>query len=193
MKIVDTLAEQSLLETVLERTKPPVPSECRDLHYLLATPFRDGAPYPSGSRFRRAGFTPGVFYGSSTPATAVAEVAFHRLLFFADSPETPWPGIAGEHTVFSVRFRTAAGLDLTRPPFERGSESMDEPRGLDGLPGSCRSRARGRCQRAEVCVCPGSSWREPRAADVWCLRVASASGTADVAHPSWLAWCPRTL
>ena len=112
MKIVDTLAEQSLLETLLERTKPPVPSECRDLHYLLATPFRYGAPYPSGSRFRRAGFTPGVFYGSTTPATAVAEVAFHRLLFFADSPETPWPGIAGEYTVFSVRFRTAAGLGL---------------------------------------------------------------------------------
>ena len=116
MKIVDTLAEQSLLETLLERTKPPVPSECRDLHYLLATPFRYGAPYPSGSRFRRAGFTPGVFYGSTTPATAVAEVAFHRLLFFADSPETPWPGIAGEYTVFLVRFRTAAGLDLTLPP-----------------------------------------------------------------------------
>ena len=86
MKIVDTLAEQSLLETLLERTKPPVPAECRDLHYLLATPFRYGAPYPSGSRFRRAGFTPGVFYGSTTPATAVAEIAFHRLLFFADSP-----------------------------------------------------------------------------------------------------------
>lgn len=116
MKIVDTLAEQSLLETLLERTKPPVPPECRDLHYLLATPFRYGAPYPSGSRFRRAGFTPGVFYGSRTPATAVAEAAFHRLLFFADSPETPWPGIAGEYTVFTVGFRTARGLDLTLPP-----------------------------------------------------------------------------
>lgn len=116
MKIVDTLAEQGLLETLLERTKPPVPSECRDLHYLLATPFRYGAPYPSGSRFRRAGFTHGVFYGSTTPATAVAEVAFHRLLFFADSPETPWPSIAGEYTVFSVKFRTTAGLDLTLPP-----------------------------------------------------------------------------
>ena len=116
MKIVDTLAEQGLLETLLERTKPPVPSECRGLHYLLATPFRYGAPYPSGSRFRRAGFTPGVFYGSTIAATAVAEVAFHRLLFFADSPATPWPGIAGEYTVFLIRFRTAAGLDLTLPP-----------------------------------------------------------------------------
>jgi hypothetical protein len=116
MKIVDTLAEQSLLEDLLERTKPPVPPECDHLHYLLSTPFRYGAPYPAGSRFRRAGHTPGVFYGSTTPDTAVAEMAFHRLLFFADSPGTPWPANAGEHTVFSTKFRTGAGLDLTAPP-----------------------------------------------------------------------------
>jgi RES domain len=117
MKIVDTLAEQSLLETLLERSKPPVPPECRHLHYLLATPFRYAAPSPTGSRFRRPGFTPGVFYGSRTLATAVAEIAYHRLLFFADSPDTPWPADAGEYTIFSVRFRTAAGLDLTLRPF----------------------------------------------------------------------------
>jgi hypothetical protein len=116
MKLVDTLAEQNLLETLLEGTKPPVPAECRDLHYLLATPFRYGAPYPSGSRFRRAGFSPGVFYGSTAAATAVGEAAFHRVLFFADSPGTPWPTVAGEYTVFSVKFRTAAAVDLTRPP-----------------------------------------------------------------------------
>jgi hypothetical protein len=86
MKVVETLAEQGLLEEVLERAKPPVPTECRHLHYLLATPFRYGAPYPAGSRFRRPGFTAGVFYGSSVPATAVAELAFHRLLFFAAEP-----------------------------------------------------------------------------------------------------------
>jgi hypothetical protein len=122
MKIVDTLDEQNLLETLLEGTKPPVPPECRQLHYLLSTPFRYEAPYPSGSRFRRAGFSSGVFYGSAVPTTSVAEVAFHRLLFFADSPETPWPTNAGEYTVFSVRFRTAAGLDLTEPPISAEHE-----------------------------------------------------------------------
>lgn len=115
MKIVDTLAEQALLEEVLESTKPPVPPECRQLHYLLSTPFRYAAPYPAGSRFRRAGFTAGVFYASNTPATAVAELAFRRLLFYADSPQAPWPKI-GEYTTFSVRFRTTAGLDLTLLP-----------------------------------------------------------------------------
>jgi hypothetical protein len=116
MKLVDTLEEQRLLETLIDESKPPLPPDCQHLHYLLATPFRYGAPYPSGSRFRRAGLTAGVFYASNSPITAMTEMAFHRLLFFADSPSTPWPANAGEYTVFSVRFRTAAGLDLTRPP-----------------------------------------------------------------------------
>jgi RES domain len=118
MKLVDTLAEQHLLESIVDATKPPVPPECGALHYLLSTPFRYGAPYPGGSRFRRGGMTAGVFYTSARVTTAVAEMAFHRLLFFADSPATPWPSDAGDYTAFSVRFRTRSGLDLTRPPFE---------------------------------------------------------------------------
>src|SRR6266513_4203134 len=117
MKLVDTLEEQELLEILVDGTKPQVPPDCRHLHYLLATPFRYGAPYPSGSRFRRAGMTPGVFYASRTSSTAIAETTFHRLLFFADSPQTPWPIDAGDLTAFSVRFRTSAGIDLTAPPF----------------------------------------------------------------------------
>jgi len=119
MKLADTIEEQALLETVLEETKPAIPADCRHLHYLIFTPFRYGAPYPSGSRFRRAGLTPGVFYASETAATAIAEMAFHRLLFFADPPGKPWPVNASEYTAFSVAFKTTAGLDLTRPPLNR--------------------------------------------------------------------------
>jgi hypothetical protein len=119
MKLVDTLDEQSRLEELLEATKPPVPPECRHLHYLLFTPFRYGAPYPAGSRFRRAGFTPGVFYASETAITAMAEMAFHRLLFYADSPGTPWPRDADEYTAFSVPYATKAALDLTQAPLGR--------------------------------------------------------------------------
>jgi|SRR5579872_5332429 len=118
MKLVDTLPEQHLLESILDATKPPVPPECRRLHYLLSTPFRYGAPYPAGSRFRRAGLTAGVFYASADVTTAVAEMAFHRLLFFAESPATPWPADAGDYTAFSTRVRARAGLDLSRPPFD---------------------------------------------------------------------------
>ena len=102
MALVDTLEEQAVLEQVLEDSKPHIPPECRDLHYLLFTPFRYGAPYPRGSRFRRVGLTPGVFYASMQSKTAVAEMAFWRLLFYAESPETPWPANPGEYTAFSV-------------------------------------------------------------------------------------------
>jgi hypothetical protein len=119
MKLVDTLTEQALLEDIIETSKPRLPGDCRHLHYLLSTPFRYGAPYPGGSRFRRAGLTPGVFYGSRTSATAIAEMAFHRLLFFADSPATPWPANAGEYTVFASEIRSRAALDLSKPPFDR--------------------------------------------------------------------------
>ena len=119
MKLVDTLDEQSRLEELLEQTKPPVPPECAHLHYLLFTPFRYGSPYPTGSRFRRAGFTPGVFYASETVITAMAEMAFHRLLFYADSPGTPWPRDADDYTAFSVPYTTKAALDLTVAPLNR--------------------------------------------------------------------------
>jgi len=119
LKLVDTLAEQALLEQVLEDSKPRLPPECRHLHYLLGTPFRYGAPYPAGSRFRRAGVTPGVFYASRKPATAIAEVAFHRLLFFADTPGTPLPLASGVFTAFAVHARSTAGLDIAAPPFDR--------------------------------------------------------------------------
>src|SRR5262245_43590065 len=89
LKLVDRPDEQEQLEILIEATKPQIPPECRHLHYLLATPFRYGAIYPAGSRFRRAGLSEGVFYAADEPETAVAEVTFHRLLFFADSPDTP--------------------------------------------------------------------------------------------------------
>jgi len=86
LKLVDTVEEQAALEDLVQDTKPAVPPECRHLHYLLATPFRYGAAYPTGSRFRRAGLSEGVFYAAEEPHTAVAELVFWRLLFFAESP-----------------------------------------------------------------------------------------------------------
>jgi hypothetical protein len=127
MTLVDTLDEQQVLEELLDASKPPIPPECRHLHYLLATPFRYGSVYPTGSRFRRAGLTPGVFYASQSVATAIAEMAFHRLLFFAESPATPWPASAGEYTAFAVRFSTPKGLDLTAPPLDRHSDHWSHP------------------------------------------------------------------
>jgi len=116
LKLTDNQAEQERLETLLEDTKPPIPAECAHLRYLLFTPFRYGAPYPRGSRFRRAGFTPGVFYGSEVARTAAIDVAFNRLLFFAESPATPWPANPGEYTAFAAAVRSERAIDLTAPP-----------------------------------------------------------------------------
>jgi hypothetical protein len=116
-KLTDTAAEQSLLENLIEETKPGIPPECRHLNFLLSTPFRYGAPYPRGSRFRKAGRTLGVFYAAENVDTAIAELCFARLLFFADSPDTKWPPEAGEFTAFAVEYATANAIDLTLAPF----------------------------------------------------------------------------
>jgi hypothetical protein len=118
LKLTDTLEEQSRLEELIEATKPRVPEECRHLPYLLSTPFRYGAPYPRGSRFRRAGLTAGVFYAAEHPRTAIAELTFYRLLFFAESPDTPWPVNPGEYTAFAADFAAKHGIDLTGSPFD---------------------------------------------------------------------------
>src|ERR1700676_506312 len=117
-KLTDNLSEQQRLEQIIENSKPPVPVECQHLSYLLSTPFRYGAPYPIGSRFRRAGLTLGVFYASELAKTAMTELAFSRLLFFADSPRTPWPRNPGEYTAFAVEFGTERATDLTVPPLD---------------------------------------------------------------------------
>src|SRR5215467_9034890 len=117
-KLTDTRSEQRALELLIEETKPPFPSECRYLNFLLSTPFRYGAAYPRGSRFRRAGFTPGVFYASERVETAIAELCFLRLLFFSESPDTKWPANAGEYTAFAADYATARSVDLTLPPFD---------------------------------------------------------------------------
>ncbi|MBE7608035.1 RES family NAD+ phosphorylase, partial [Salmonella enterica subsp. enterica serovar 4:-:1,2] len=97
------------------------------LHYLLATPFRYGSVYPYGSRFRRAGRTLGVYYAAETIATAVAEMSFYRLLFFAESLDTPWPRDAAEYTAFSISYATGKAIDLTRPPLDRDEAAWTHP------------------------------------------------------------------
>ncbi|NLS19723.1 RES family NAD+ phosphorylase [Rhizobium sp. P40RR-XXII] len=127
LKLVDTLEEQVLLESLLEESKPVLPPECAGLDYLLATPFRYGAVYPHGSRFRRAGRTLGVFYASERVETALAEMSFYRLLFFRDSPDTPLPANAAEYTAFAAVIATKTAIDLTMPPLDRDRQHWADP------------------------------------------------------------------
>lgn len=156
LKLVDTLEEQDILEGLLEESKPPVPPECRHLDYLLATPFRYGT-YPHGSRFRRAGQTPGVFYGAERPETAVAEMAFYRLLFFAESPGTPWPRNPAEYTAFAAAYGSERALDLARPPLERDRAAWEDP--VDYA--ACQALAE-TARAAEITIIRYRSVRDPQ-------------------------------
>lgn len=113
-KIVDTMAEQALLEDILEENKPPIPKEAADLHYLLFSPFRYEPRQPNGSRFR-AVYEPGVFYAAETVWTAAAEVCYWRWRFLQDTAglERLQPC---SFTAFKVPIKTSC-IDLREPPF----------------------------------------------------------------------------
>lgn len=206
LKLVDSLAEQTMLEDLLERSKPPVPPECWHLHYLLSTPFRYGSLYPKGSRFRRAGLTPGVYYGSEGVETAVAETSFHRLLFFAESPATPWPDNAPEFTAFSVPFATERAIDLTAEPFsaDRGvwtSPTEYEP--CQALADSARSadiqliryesvRDPKAGANAALLTCDAFAARTPAQRQTWRLRLGSHGVQALCEFPDLRLEFPRS-
>jgi RES domain len=94
---------------------------------LLFTPFWYGAVYPNGSRFRRAGITEGVFYAAEAVESTIAEMTFHRLLFFAESPRTPWPPNPAEYTAFAAEYKTKKAIDLTRGRFTAHSAAWSDP------------------------------------------------------------------
>jgi hypothetical protein len=121
MALVDSVAEQAVLERLVESSKPPVPREVArlNLHWLLFTPFRYPPP-PGGSRFRGPN-DPGVFYGAEHARTACAEVGYWRWRHLRDTP-----GIAAmpprPQTVFKVPVSGTA-IDLRESPFNRDRDS----------------------------------------------------------------------
>ena len=181
LKLVDRLNEQSLLEDLIERTKPTIPSDCGHLDYLLATPFRYGAEYRKGSRFRRAGRTLGVFYAAERPNTAVAEMAFYRLLFFAESPKTPWPTDAAEYTAFAAAVGSPHCLDLTQPPLAGDKARWTDPINYE----PCQALADA-ARAAEAEVIRYQSVRDPNAdANVAVLKCAAFTEPQPLERQTW--------
>jgi hypothetical protein len=118
-RIAASTDDQALLEELVEEVKPTMPAAARGLHYLLATPFRYG--HSKASRFRRAGERPGIFYAAEHVATAVAETAYWRLLFFSRSPRFVPPTSGVEHSAFTVPVAVDRALNLTVAPFDAQS------------------------------------------------------------------------
>lgn len=124
--LVDDLAEQALLEDLLERSKPPRPPGTERLHYLLATPFRY-PPLAHGSRFG-ARFEPSLLYGARTLRPALAETAYYRLVFWHGMAQPPPSGrFLTQHTLFGAAYRARRGLRLQDPPFDAHEPALRDP------------------------------------------------------------------
>lgn len=124
-RLAASAEDQALLEQLVEEVKPPLPLAARNLHYLLATPFRYG--HAKTSRFRRAGERPGIFYASEHIRTAVAETAYWRLHFFSRSPGFIPPTSIVEHSAFSISIEASRAIDLMAAPFVRDAAAWTDP------------------------------------------------------------------
>jgi len=122
-KLVDSAEEQALLEELIDRVKPPDRTGGR-FHYLLFTPFRY-PPLKHGSRFGGRQ-EPGIWYGSADHRTAFAEVAYYRLLFL-EGTHASLGTVTTPLTAFTVRMRTARGVDLVAPPFKAHRRAIASP------------------------------------------------------------------
>jgi hypothetical protein len=150
--LVDSLAEQELLESVLEASKPPVSTRCAGLDYLLYTPFR--YPPPSrGSRFRSYG-DPGVWYGAEAVRTSCAELGYWRWRFVRDSHGLTRLD-AVPHTVLQAVAR-GESVDLRREPFVRDAGMWGNAEDY----GACQALARA-ARTAEMQIIRYASVRDP--------------------------------
>jgi hypothetical protein len=123
--LVGNLQKQEVLENLLEESKPKRPPGSENLHYLLATPFRY-PPLPWGSRFGGAAEC-GIFYGSKTLATVLAEAAYYRLLFVRDMDPPPAQAITSYHQVFSAKYCADPGIRLQAPAWQAEWEKLAHP------------------------------------------------------------------
>ena len=140
LRLVDTLDEQLVLEQLLEGSKPPVPLAGEGKHYLLFTPFRYNAPFPS--RFRRA-HDPGVWYGAQRVQTACAEVAWWRHRFVTDSEGLADRAVLTQHTFFQAQVHGPC-LDLTAPPWSAERARWTDPHQYQATQDPAQA-ARGHC------------------------------------------------
>ncbi|WP_334078994.1 RES family NAD+ phosphorylase [Microbulbifer sp. M83] len=123
--VVDSVQKQEALERLLERSKPRRLPGSEHLHYLLATPFRY-PPLPWGSRFGSPAEN-GIFYGSKSLPTVLAESAYYRLLFFNDMAAPPPQAVTSYHSVFSAKYAASPGVRLHRPAWEAHWEKLADP------------------------------------------------------------------
>jgi len=124
-RLVRSLADQSVLEEMLEGTKPPWRHGTEAFHYLLATPFRY-PPLKYGSRFGKKS-EPSLFYGSLDTRMVLAEAAYYRFVFWYGMVEPPPGRLTTQHTLFGATYRTERGLQLQASPFVDHIQELTHP------------------------------------------------------------------
>ncbi len=110
--------EQSILEELLEQSKPAQGAALSQRHYLIKTPFRY-PPLRHGSRFG-APWEPSLFYGATKKQTVLAEVAYYRFRFLADMKNAEaltQHNIQSNHSVFYISAHSDKAIQLTHSPF----------------------------------------------------------------------------
>lgn len=163
LALSDNLADQEVLEGILEESKPPMPPEVKSLHYLLATPFRykpvDGAfTHDKGSRFRQSGSPDGVFYCAAEADTCAYETAFYRALFFLESQGLAYPSGGINLTAFSAIISSNKVLDLmAHPALKAFADAWEDPANYE----ACQKLAV-EARRAGVQVIAYKSVRDPQ-------------------------------
>lgn len=178
MKIVDSEAEQDLLETLLEGSKPVPPATAEALDYLLATPFRYG-PLRGGSRFRSV-TDPGVFYAAESVGTAGAELGYWRWKFLQDAVDLgKLEPVA--HTAFRAEVSTLVA-DLRKPPFSANNEAWRHPSDYSTTQAFARAS-----REANIGGIIYQSVRDPHPA--WCIALLTPQAFAKPKpHPATQTW-----
>ncbi len=116
--ITDNQDEQSLLEEMLEESKPKQDEALAERHYLIKTPFRY-PPLAYGSRFGSI-WEPSLFYGSQTVECALTEVAYYRFRFLYDlenSEKLTRHTIQSYHSSFYINAHSEQAIRLEQSPF----------------------------------------------------------------------------
>ncbi len=125
LQVIDDLAEQTMLEAMLDQVKPKYRSGTEDMHYLLKTAFRY-PPLKWGSRFGTR-LMPSYLYASETPGTALCECAYYRFLFL-EHMQTPYLApIRSEYCLFKVSVTSNRCLDLTTDIYKSIQTQLRDP------------------------------------------------------------------
>ncbi len=124
-QIVDSFAEQDVLEAMLDAAKPQYRKGTEGLHYLLKTAFRY-PPLEYGSRFGTQ-LMPSYFYASEEFQTALCETAYYRFLFLEHMQSAYEAPIRSEYSLFRVTVGTENCLDLTAANFKKFKSQLADP------------------------------------------------------------------